>query len=142
MGEKLQSTFNLVQRMGFFWEYPESKPLQAIIDSMDQTKIQRAAQKTVNLLTDLLEGNYSALSMRMAHTLELDSLEKIWQYRTYLIKKFDAQLPTPSKTPVWLTHDSANEYTLGTIVKAFERALGRRHYVEGIIIDTSHKIAY
>ncbi|MBW2986167.1 hypothetical protein KY333_02240 [Candidatus Woesearchaeota archaeon] len=142
MGEKLQSTFNLVQRMGFFWEYPKSKPLQAIIDSIDQKRIQRAAQKTVNLLTDLIEGNYSAIGLRMAHALELDSLEKVWQYRTYLIKRFDAQLPTSRKTPIWLTHDSADEYKLGTIVKAFERALDRRQYVEGVIIDTSHKISY
>ena len=141
MGEKLQPTFNLVQRMGFFWDYPDSKPLQKVMDSFNQERIKRAAQKTVNILTELIEGNYSAQGLRLIKVLELDSLPRIWQYRNYLINRFDAKLPTPSRKPMWINHDTADDYKLRVLINDVERAFGRKYFVEGVVIGDKHRYA-
>ena len=141
MGEKLQSTFNLVQRMGFFWDYPDSKPLQGVIDRFNPEHIKRAAQKTVDVLTELIEGNYSARGLRLIKVLELDSLPRIWAYRNYLINRFEAKLPTPTRRPMWINHDTADDYQLRVLIQDVERAFGRKYFVEGVIIGDRRRYA-
>jgi len=141
MGEKLQSTFNLVQRMGFFWEYPDSALLQGIVDNFDQEHVKRAAQKTVNILTDLIEGNYSARGLRLIKVLELNTLPKIWLYRNYLIQRFEAQLPAPPKKSMWITHDTADDYNLRTLIIDVEKAFKDEYVVAGVIIGEYYKYA-
>lgn len=139
MGEKPRSVFNLVQRMGFFWEYPDSEPLKDIIAGFDKERVKQAAQKTVDLLTDLLECNYSAQGLRLVKVLDLDSLSKIWKYRNYLIKRFKVRVPEQSELPAWIGQENAGDYRIHYLARDFEKAAGRKCFVEGIIVGDNHQ---
>ena len=131
---KVKSTLAIAQRRGFFWEYPDSRPLQKIIDDLNQEKVQKAATRHVHALTTLLEGDCTAFGIRMMHALRLDSLEKIWQYRAYLMQKFDIALPQNNPVPVFLESSSAEEYMHMQLARSLEKGMPKGYRIVGVVV--------
>ena|GEM_PF-5294703 len=133
MAGRAKKTFCIVQENGFFWEFPDSELLQVIVNKLDRDEVRRAAQKDVNILTDLIERNYSTAGIKRIKELGLGSVEKIWQYRQHLIDRFNCRLQQTRLVPAWMDCDSF-DYRFYSKTEEFKKELPREYYLEGVVL--------
>lgn len=135
----VKSEFVLVQRLGFFVDYENSECLQAILSSFDKDKINKAVFRMVHVLSDLIEGSYSAYGLRMIEALNLKSMKEVWTYRSKLIKKFNVDITDNLKTPVWIQSSSSSEHSYMKFFDEIKKSLPSDYYIEGVSVSEQNK---
>lgn len=132
---KTRSVFTLVQRLGFFWRHRDSGRLSEFLEGFDEERVRDAARHHMLVLTQLLDGRYSAYGLRMVEALGIKSLEEVWGYRGYLVERFDLVIPQNYPKKVWLEAENPNSYELSMLVKEFARKLDSRKYrIAGVVV--------
>jgi len=135
----IKSEFVLVQRLGFFVDYEDSECLQAILSRFDEDKINKAVSRTINVLSDLIEGSYSAYGLRMIHTLGLKSVQDIWNYRSKLIRKFNIDFTDCLKMPIWIQSSDSSEHTYMKFFDDIKKNIPSDYYIEGVSVSEQNK---